>query len=274
MMKQKKVNILETLQKEKYWIVPIIKTELNVTLLEKSWALLAIKVEKHIKERSLTLDSFLLGIKRRSYSEMSLFLNHETSWFRDPWVFDSLKEKILPALLSGLQNRQLRVWSAGCSSGQEIYSLVMMIHKCFPHVWNADLFFYATDVSEETLDVMRNCLYTPFELSRGLPPYYMKSYFEKEGNHYRLKSIIRDRVCVEPHNLLDDWALIPKMDLILMRNVLQYLSVESQNHIVSKVPSKLSNHGALILGASDHIGLNMQEWKHHQNRLTSWFQVF
>jgi chemotaxis protein methyltransferase CheR len=274
MMKQKKANILETLQREKHWIAPIIKSELNVTLLEKNWYLLAVKVEKYTKVKGITLDSFLEGIKRRSHSEMSLFLNHETSWFRDRWVFDSLKENILPAVLGGLQNRPLRVWSAGCSSGQEMYSLVMMIHKCFPHIWNSELFFYATDVSEETLTVMRNCLYTPFELSRGLPPYYLKSYFEQEGSQYRLKSMIRDRVCVESHNLLDDWSLIPTMDLILMRNVLQYLSVESQDRIIRTLPSKLSHDGVLILGASDHIGLDMQKWKHHQNRLTSWFQVF
>lgn len=177
---------------------------------------------------------------------------NETLWFRDVHPFNALRRTILPTTIRRKSaTRRLSLWSAASSSGQEIYSLAMLIEDDFPEVrdWHVDL--VATDLSSRVLEKARQGVYSTLEVNRGLPASLMIRHFDKEGNAYRIKESLRNRVRFERLNLASPWPSLPTFDIIMLRNVLIYFNLVTKQRILAHVADRLAPDGCLFLGAAE-----------------------
>ncbi len=178
---------------------------------------------------------------------------HETTFFRDVNPFDSLRDIVIPQLIQNRENtRQLKFWSAACSSGQEPYSLAMLIREHFPlhQIW--DVKILATDFSLSVLDYARKGLYTQIEVNRGLPAQCLVRFFKKQGSDWLLDdAMIRQMIEFQCMNLNSYFHFINKFDVIFLRNVLIYFDVDSKRMILEKIRDALNPDGYLILGGAE-----------------------
>lgn len=179
---------------------------------------------------------------------------NETLFFRDHRPFELLKNKLLPEMLEKRgTDKCLNIWSAACSTGQEPYSLALLLHHHF-QAWISKgwrFHIYATDLSGDCLAYARRALYTQFEVNRGLPASYLVRYFEQEGKQWQLKPEIQRYVRFQELNLMEPWVDLPKMDVVLLRNVLIYFHVDVKKQILTRVKHKLRSDGVLLLGGSE-----------------------
>lgn len=180
-------------------------------------------------------------------------LNHETSFYRDLAVFKALGEDILPALAEArASSKRLRIWSAGCSTGQEVYSLAFLFsnQKARWDDWQIDVL--GTDVSPQAIAQARNGTYSQFEVQRGLPIGDLIARFDQEGDDWRIRSALKARINFTVHNLLDT-PPAGRYDLILCRNVLLYFTAERGRAVLDRLASAIAPDGMLILGAGETL---------------------
>lgn len=176
----------------------------------------------------------------------------ETSFFRDVDVFEALRKTVFPELLRRRGNqRQLNLWSAACSSGQEPYSLALLLQAYFPLLTHWKLKFFASDRSEEMLARAREGCYSQSEVDRRLPPQLLRRYFRQQGDLWYISDEIRLMLEFHQIDLLEKWPPLPKMDVILMRNVLIYFNRSTRRRILKKVRQILKPDGYLFLGATE-----------------------
>lgn len=179
-------------------------------------------------------------------------LNGETSFFRDLYPFEALRESLLPEILAKREtSRTLNVWSAATASGQEAYSFAMMLLESFPQLSSWRVRLIASDVSETMLVRARAGVFSQIEVNRGLPARLMLKYFNREGVEWRLKPGVRQMVEFQQINLAAPWPPLPPMDIILMRNVLLYFSLETRKSIMVRVGKTLRPDGYLFLGGGE-----------------------
>lgn len=176
-----------------------------------------------------------------------------TSFFRDPQAFDSLL-KGLPALVEGNpEGSTLRVWVAGCSTGEEAYSLAMLLVECLTQRrLRLTVQIFASDLDDRAIQTARAGLY-PIGIAEDVTSSRLQRFFIKEDGSYRVKKEIRDVVVFAKHNLLTD-APFTKLDLLSCRNVLIYLEATAQHNLVSLFDYALKPNGILFLGSSESIG--------------------
>jgi chemotaxis protein methyltransferase CheR len=183
---------------------------------------------------------------------------NETSFFRDNHPFDTLRTKILPDLAtSNASQRALSIWSAACSSGQEIYSIAMLLHENFPQLLSWRLQLYATDLSDDVLERARAARFTQIEVNRGLPATLLLKYFLRDGMHWRLTPELPALVKFMRLNLIETWPPLPNFDVVFLRNVLIYFAPETKKQILQNVRKVMAPRGVLFLGAAETtIGLD------------------
>jgi len=180
----------------------------------------------------------------------------ETLFFRDAHPFEALKTVIFPKIIEAKQiTKQINVWSAASSTGQEAYSLSMLLHDEFPQLRNWNISILGTDISDFALNKARSGIYSKMEVERGLSTKQIFDHFVKQkDNTYVINEVIKSKVSFQPLNLNSNWMGMPKFDLILMRNVLIYFNQDTKMNILKKVYPLLSeNEGCLMLGASESI---------------------
>lgn len=197
---------------------------------------------------------------------IDVLLTKETSFFRNPPLFDTLKEAVIPSLTA--HGRALRVWCAGCSTGQEPYSIGMLLSEMgLAHERACTI--RATDYSEAALAKAREGVYTQMEISRGLPMGLALKYCVQEGHQWRMSAHLRGLMNFAQHNLLDSVGFRGPYDLILIRNVLIYFQEQNRARILDRMASALSKGGALVLGASECGNRRIEGLEHiqHQNTL-------
>ena len=178
-----------------------------------------------------------------------------TSFFRDPEAFEYLKAEVIPHVIADTKKNiggQIRIWSAGCASGEECYSVAIL----FAEALGAGPFrdrvkLYATDVDEEELAVARQATYTDHQIE-GLPVDYRNKYFDRIGHRWVFKKDFRRSIIFGRHDLLDD-APISKVDLLLCRNTLMYFNHEAQAKIVNRFRFALRDGGFLVLGKAEML---------------------
>ncbi|MFM8251032.1 MAG: CheR family methyltransferase [Planctomycetota bacterium] len=176
----------------------------------------------------------------------------ETSFFRDLHPFETLRKTVLPALIERRQaQRTLNIWCAASSSGQEPYSLAILLHEHFPELTTWQVNFLATDLSQEMLARAQTARYSQIEVNRGLPTNLLLKWFRQEGTSWQLQSPVRDAVRFLPLNLHQPWFAMPKWDLILMRNVMIYFDSLAKSSILKRLSRSLQPDGYLILGATE-----------------------
>lgn len=177
---------------------------------------------------------------------------NETSFFRDLHPFDALKKEILPTLIESRSNeRRLRIWSAASSSGQEIYSIGMLVRESFPQLATWDVKYLATDLSTEMVARSEQGLYSQLEVNRGLPATHLIKYFTKDGVHWQIKPELRQAIEFRALNLAEEWRAIPDMDVVFLRNVLIYFSAETKKAILARLRRVLRPDGFLFLGSAE-----------------------
>ena len=200
---------------------------------------------------------------------------NETSFFRDMPVFDALAREIIPEVMKQNQaTRTINIWSAACSSGQEIYSTCIILLERFPQLrlgWRLNLM--ATDLSTEILERAEAGRYSQLEINRGMPAKYLVRYFEQDGSKWTIKPEIRDMVSFKQLNLIKPWPMLPKMDIVFMRNVLYYFSTETRKQILSKVKNQLGNEGYLLLGAAETIQTIDDRFKREHTHKATYYKL-
>lgn len=185
-------------------------------------------------------------------SVVEALLNNETFFFRDALVFDQLRSGVLDQLrASRAASRRLSLWCAGCSTGQEAYSLAMMFadDPARWRGWTIDI--TATDISEAALAKAKAGFYTQFEIQRGLPVTSMLRWFDQVGQDWRVKRELARYLRFRRHNLL--MAQTGRFDLILCRNVLLYFSPERRREAFDRLAGSMVPDGYLVLGAGETV---------------------
>ena len=177
---------------------------------------------------------------------------NETSFFRDAKPFDILRRIILPQLIERRRPyRELNFFFGGCSSGQEPYSIAMMLRQHFPELndWNVRL--TAADLSSEMIRKAREGVYTQFEVNRGLPARLLIQFFEKSGIHWRISESIRSMVEFREMNLSQPIYLTTPIDIFFLRNILIYFDQNERSRVLEQVRDCLRPDGCLMLGAAE-----------------------
>ena len=210
--------------------------------------------------RDLKLDSISqLVTKLRYYSSSELvarvidaMVTTETSFFRDVQPYEAMKKLILPELIARRKTtRTLNIWSAAASTGQEPYSIAMLLRENFPELSSWMVNILATDLSGEVLAKARSGIYNQIEVNRGLPAALLGKYFVQHGSKWELCEDIRRKVEFRAMNLTRPWPSMPAMDLILLRNVMIYFDVEAKKSILEKMARLLRPDGYLLLGGAE-----------------------
>jgi chemotaxis protein methyltransferase CheR len=179
-------------------------------------------------------------------------VTNETSFFRDSIPFEELRQSVIPDLMERRRaQRRLNIWCAASSTGQEPYSLALLFREHFPELAGWTVTLLASDISRQSLGRARSALYNQVEATRGLPDSFRTKYFEQQGTNWQLRRSVTRLVNFQEINLAGAWPALPRMDLILVRNVMIYFDVETKKSILSKMTRLLVPDGYLLLGGSE-----------------------
>ena len=178
---------------------------------------------------------------------------NETFFFRDKAPFDQFRSDILPALAKARLSGDLKVWCAACSTGQEPYSLAMLMDEAKAQFPRINLDILATDISDRCLEKAQAGLYTQFEVQRGLPITMMVKHFEKVDEMWRISPKLRSSIRFKKMNLLEDLRSAGKQDVIYCRNVLIYFDIATKKRVLEQMATLLADDGCLFLGAAETV---------------------
>ncbi|WBQ12744.1 protein-glutamate O-methyltransferase CheR [Hyphomonadaceae bacterium BL14] len=195
------------------------------------------------------IDAMMRGDKAILTDVCEALVTHETFFFRDKTPFDLFENVVAPTLKTARAGRTLKIWCAAASSGQEPYSLAMLLDEAGGP--NADIL--ATDMSRAVLEKAKAALYSQFEVQRGLSIQRLVKHFEQAGEAWRVKAHLRQKVRFEQSNLLDDFSRLGRMDVIFCRNVLIYFDIETKTNILNRLAAQMADDGYLILGTSETV---------------------
>lgn len=177
---------------------------------------------------------------------------NETSFFRDAHPFEALRKSILPEIAKTQASRRtLNFWSAACSTGQEAYSIAMLLHEHFPQLAQWKTQILGTDLSDEVLEKARLARFSQIEMNRGLPAAFLAKYFRRDGMQWELLPQLRAPATFRKMNLIEPWPTMPTMDVVFLRNVLIYFSPDVKRAILAQIRKVMAPHGVLFLGAAE-----------------------
>jgi chemotaxis protein methyltransferase CheR len=177
---------------------------------------------------------------------------NETSFFRDVKPFDALRTSVIPKLIeSRQQERRLRIWSAASSTGQEAYSVAMLLTEHFPELKRWDVKVIGTDISRSVIDYAGRARYRRMEVNRGLPARLLVKYFSRDGEEWEVCPRVRALCEFSCVNLCGPLPPLPMFDIVLLRNVLLYFPQRDRSCVFSDVHRRLSSEGALLLGNAE-----------------------
>lgn len=184
---------------------------------------------------------------------------NETYFLRDNTPFELLKNKIIPDLIDRRCRQYpdiptpLRIWSAACSTGQEVYSIAITLLEMLPNLSRYDIFILGTDISNKALAQASYGQYNQFETGRGLPENLLHKYFYKAGSNWRIKDNVRSLIKFEQLNLMHDFGTIGRFDVIFCRNVAIYFNETNKIKLFKKLAPNLAPDGALLVGGSETL---------------------
>lgn len=203
------------------------------------------------------LDSFVDAMAANSFNTMhrqavEAMTTNETSFFRDIHPFDALRTSIIPDLITRkAASRQLNIWCAAASTGQEPYSMAMLLREHFPVLASWKVTFIATDLSTQVLAKARSGRYGQLEVNRGLPAPLLVKYFTKDGTEWVVKDELRNMIDFRELNLIENWPALPALDLVMIRNVLIYFDVPTKKKILGNIRQRMAPHAYLMLGGAE-----------------------
>ena len=210
-------------------------------------------------------------VGRLHWQAFDAMATHETLFFRDKLHFELLKNELIPKLLQkNADKRQLNIWCAAASTGQEPYSLAILLQEEFALLQNWKISIHATDMSDKSLAQARSGIYSSTELGRGLNEEQIKRHFDLlPTGQYQIHARLLECIQFYRLNLLDEWPQLPLFDLILLRNTLIYFSLKTKAIVLQKITSHLSEKtGYLMLGSSESIISDPSFTIHRVDRVT------
>jgi chemotaxis protein methyltransferase CheR len=179
---------------------------------------------------------------------------NESFFFRDKTPFDRFQDTVLPSMQKmRATTKRIRIWCAAASTGQEPYSLAMMLKQAKDEFAGWKIEIVATDISSDVLEKAKTGLYTQFEVQRGLPIQLLLKYFKQDGDQWRIAEELRDMVQYKKHNLLDDFASLGMFDVIFCRNVMIYFDSKTKQDVLTRISRALVKDGHLLLGAAETV---------------------
>jgi len=189
------------------------------------------------------------GLRRQVIEAMT---TNETSFFRDFPAFKALGSHVIPDLIrKRAERKRLSIWSAACSSGQEPYSIAMLLRDQFPQIADWSNTILASDLSEAMLARARSARYNQIEINRGLPAALLVNHFVRRGLEWEIGFELRSAVEFKRINLSEPWPALPPVDLVMLRNVLIYLSAGTRTSVLERVRHVLKADGYLFLGGTE-----------------------
>jgi chemotaxis protein methyltransferase CheR len=192
------------------------------------------------------------GDKALEKDVLNAMMTHETSFFRDKSPYETLRQLVTEMIPKRSAHRQLVIWSAACSTGQEPYSMAMLLNEHFPDLvatWRIRII--ATDISEPVLARAREGVFSELETNRGLPAELLKKYFRPLQGKWSIVQECRRLVEFRVLNLNGPWPALPPCDVIFLRNVMLYFDVPTRAALVTKMRRVLKPDGALFLGGAE-----------------------
>jgi len=231
------------------------------------------------KEGLGSVDALLKKLRAEPHGTLQLSVvealtTNETSFFRDWKPFEALRAKVIPeAMARRATERRLDVWSAACSTGQEAYSVAMLLREHFPALGTWDVTLHCTDLSQEMVLRTRAGRFSHLEVNRGLPAALLVKYFRQDGDEWVVGEDVRKKLLVSQLNLAGAWPALPQMDVVLLRNVLIYFEVPTRKAILEKVRRLMHAGSALFLGSAETtIGIH-DGFKREESSGTSYFRI-
>ncbi len=207
---------------------------------------------KDVDELALNLSSASPQLKDAIIDAMT---TNESFFFRDNIPFDAFEKIILPEIAASARKRgsKMRIWCAAASTGQEPYSLAMILLKN-KRIWaGLDVEILATDISQSALDRAKEGKYTQFEVQRGLPIQMLMEHFTQQGTSWFISDEIKKMVKFSKGNLLEPFGAIGKMDVVFCRNVLIYFDTDTKAKVVRAIYNILQPNGYLVLGGAETL---------------------
>jgi chemotaxis protein methyltransferase CheR len=241
------------------YIRNLVRKESSIVLDDGKMYLVTSRLAPLAREHGFaSVGAFISHLKSSAYGElhilaMEAIATTETSFFRDLHPFVELRETILPELIKSRRDtsQSLCIWSAACSSGQEPHSIAMILRDRFAELngWNLQLL--ASDISRRMIERAREGVYTQIEVNRGLPAPYLVRFFNQNQNQWQLKDELRGMFRFFRQNLAEEWAAVPPVDILMLRNVLIYFDVETRRKVLQRVRRLLRPGGYLVLGSAE-----------------------
>ncbi|MEN9846174.1 MAG: hypothetical protein RIS36_1321 [Pseudomonadota bacterium] len=219
----------------------LVESRLTCLAHEEGFASLSEMIDAVLRRSDLSLNQKVL---------LALTTN-ETSFFRDLSAFDFLKTTAIVELVKNRAHASsLTVWSAACSTGQEPYSIALLLRENFPQLADWKVQIRASDLNPKIVRKAEQGIYTPVEINRGLPIQLLVKYFTQSGETYLISPEIRRTVSFFVQNLIASWPTTP-VDILFMRNVLIYFDTETKRQIFEKIKTVLAPDGYLFLGVAE-----------------------
>jgi chemotaxis protein methyltransferase CheR len=185
---------------------------------------------------------------------------NETLFFRDKSPFEMFQYKVMPDLIDKRNGRSsnnspitIRIWSAACSTGQEVYSLAILLKELIPNISKYNIKLLGTDISDDAIARASYGRYNKFEVERGLDSNLLQKYFTQNGSSWKINDDIRAMVLFQKRNLMDPLTGLGQFDVIFCRNVAIYFSVEDRKKLFNKIASVLTPDGYLIIGSAESL---------------------
>ena len=206
-----------------------------------------------------TLDELVDRLKNRTTAPLSAevveaMTTNETFFFRDKLPFEHFRDTIMPALIAArAREKRIRIWCTAASSGQEPYSLAMLIKGMSAVVAGYRIDIVATDLSSEVLEKAKAGIYSQFEVQRGLPVQLLVKFFDQVGETWQLAPELRSMVQFRPLNLLSDFSALGTFDVVFCRNVLIYFDQENKVAVLNRIARQMPEDGFLVLGAAETV---------------------
>lgn len=242
-------------------IATMAKAEAGLVLAEGKMTMVQSRLRKRLMatgqpnyESYCRFVSSVEGEEERRYMISALTTN-VSHFFREAHHFDILREKIVPTMLQRARSGQrIRIWSAGCSSGQEPYSISMCLHQAAPDLVGRDILILGTDIDPAILQKATDAVYSEQQIA-GIPPDMLKTYMEKDSRNglYRVSDQIRRIVRFKELNLLRDWPMKGQFDVIFCRNVVIYFDAATQASLWPRFRQRLADGNWIFLGHSERI---------------------
>jgi chemotaxis protein methyltransferase CheR len=238
----------------------LLKRRTGVCIDASKQYLVAARLAPIVRQRRLAgiealLDAVKLGAEPALERDvLCAMMTHETSFFRDKAPFEALRRIIADLVERRAREKSLVIWSAACSTGQEPYSIAMVLHEHFRDLlasWRIRI--VATDFSEPVLARAREGSFSELETARGLPPALLRKYFRQLQGRWSVAHECRRLVEFRQMNLNGAWPLLPPCDVVFLRNVMLYFDVPTRKALLGKVRRVLRQDGAMFLGGAETL---------------------